>query len=181
MEHIEYEERVMISKDDYINVIDDVKKEGKPLICSLIENVYLDNQESFIYKNGRMLRIRTINNKEVELTLKSRNEDGSTKEINETLESHPIIDKELNNRFDDYHPIAKLVIERIEVQYDDYLLVIDKNEYHGITDYDIEIEANSQGYAIDLIKKYCQKYNLKYDENYQVKSHRAIKRAMEIK
>ena len=34
--------------------------------------------------------------------------------------------KELNNEFDSYYEIARLVTDRVEVQYDDYLFVLDK-------------------------------------------------------
>lgn len=176
MEHIEYEERVLISKKDYKKILQDIKKEDRPLKCTQIENVYLDNDESFIYKNKMMLRIRTIDNKEKELTLKIKNPDNSCIEINETLENHPLIDKQLNNTFSQYHQIAKLNTERVEVQYDGYLLVVDNNKYQDIIDYDIEVEASSQEKAKEIIKKYCDKYNLKYDPNYKSKSHRAIAR-----
>lgn len=174
MEIIEYEERVLIKEADYKKVINDIKNEGRCFRAFHIENIYLDNKEEFIYKNRMMLRIRIIDNKEQELTLKIKNPDGSNREINETLNKHPIIDKELDNRFNEYQEIAKLVTERIEVPYDDYLLVIDKNMYHGVIDYDIEIEAKSQQKALELIKKYCKSYNLAYDPKYPTKSHRAI-------
>ena len=178
METIEYEERVMISEDDYKQVINDIKRDGKPFTSLYIENIYLDNDSSFIYKTKKMLRMRTINQKEKELTLKIKNSDGSTREINETMNNHPIIDKELEGSFSTYKEIAKLITERIEVQYDDYLLVIDKNIYHNVIDYDLEIESSSQEYSLEKIKEYCQKYNLKYDSHYQTKSHRAISKAL---
>lgn len=180
METIEYEERVMLEEPDYQKIINDIKRGKRPFVSLHIENIYLDNDESFIYQNKMMLRIRTINNKEQELTLKVNNPDGSAKEINETLLSHPLIDKELNNKFFKYQEIARLITERIEVKYDDYLLVIDKNIYHDIIDYDLEIEAKTQQNAVNLVKKYCNLYNLKYDPHYMNKSVRAIKRAKEM-
>jgi len=174
MEHIEYEERVLISKDSYHKILDDIKKESHPFKQLEIENIYLDNDDSFIFKTKKMLRIRTINNKEKELTLKIKNPDNSCIEINETLDKHPIIDKELNGKFNKYHPIAKLKTKRIEVPYEDYLFIIDENHYHDIIDYDIEVETSSQQKAKEIILKYCSKYNLKYDSHYRSKSHRAV-------
>lgn len=176
MEHIEYEERVLITKKDYQTILKDIQKGGRPFKHIKIENVYLDNDESFIYKTKKMLRIRTIDNKEKELTLKIKNKDNSCIEINETLDNHPLIDKELNNEFAKYHPIAKLETKRVEIQYEDYLFVIDENKYQDVIDYDIEVETSSQEKAKEIIKKYCDKYNLKYDPNYKSKSHRAIAR-----
>lgn len=174
METVEYEERVLISESDYQQVIKDIKEKGLTMESLLILNIYLDNKNEDIYKNGQMLRIRTTNGKNEELTLKIRNQDGSTREINETLKSHPIIDKELKGNFNDYHQVTRLTTERIEVRYDDYLLVIDKNTYGDVVDYDLEIEANSQQKAINLIEKYCILYDLTYDPHYKVKSRRAI-------
>ena len=181
MEHIEYEERVMISKGDYNKVIDHIKKEKLSYKESFILNVYLDNASGFIYKNKMMIRIRTTNGKDTELTLKIKNKDGSNREINETLNKHPLIDKELEGNFNEYHEVAKLITERIEIEKEDYLFVLDKNIYHGKIDYDIEIEANSQQKAYEILKMYCDKYNLKYKENYKTKSHRAITQAMRNK
>ena len=181
MEQIEYEERVLIPEDIYLRIIEDAKKDGKPFSHIKIENVYLDNDERFIYKTKKMLRIRNINGSFQELTLKIKNPDGSNREINETLKCHPVIDKQLSNQFETYHPTTKLLTDRIEVQYDEYLLVIDKNEYEDIIDFDIEIEAKSQQKALEVIQKYCGKYHLKYDENYHTKSHRAFKRMEELK
>ena len=180
MEHIEYEERVLISKSDYKKIIADVKKERRQLIKTNITNIYLDNDDSFIYKTKKMLRIRFTNHQEIELTLKTKFPDNSCREINESLNEHPLIDKELEGSFSDYHQIAKLETKRIEVRFDDYLLVIDKNKYHGVTDYDIEIEADSQEKARKLVLFYCEKYNLVFDPNYKSKSHRAITKAKEL-
>ena len=181
MKHIEYEERVMISVNDYLKVIDDVKNEGLPINKLMIENVYLDNVNSFIYNNHMMLRIRNINQKEQELTLKVKTKDGSNLEINETINHHPTIDKYLEGNLSDYIEIAKLETQRIEVQYKDYLLVIDKNKYHGVTDYDLEIESDSQEKSLEIIKQYCIKYNLSFEKDYKSKSRRAIKTARELK
>ena len=70
MEHIEYEERVMIKENDYKKVIDDLANNGFNLECFTIENIYFDNDEFFIDKNGMMLRIRNTSTGIHELTLK---------------------------------------------------------------------------------------------------------------
>ena len=177
METVEYEERVLITEDDYNQVIKDIKKEGLPITNLIILNIYLDNGNEDIYKNGQMLRIRATNGKDEELTLKIRNADGSTREINETVESHPLIDKELRGNFKDYKEVTRLTTERIEVKYNDYLLVVDKNMYGDVIDFDLEIEANSHQKAVNLIEKYCILYDLTYDPHYKVKSRRAIDEA----
>ena len=174
MKVIEYEERVLISKDDYENVIADTKLLGKPMSFLSIENIYLDNKEKLIRKNDWMLRIRTTNNQSKELTLKIRNLDNSNIEINETLDSHPEIEKVLGESLDNFQEIVRLKTERIEVQFGDYLLVVDKNEYSNITDYDLEIESDNQEKSKKILDIYCEKYGLSYDYNYKTKSKRAF-------
>ncbi len=174
MKIIEYEERVLIGQSDYEKVIEDMKLSNKPLTRFSIENIYLDNEEKLIRKNKWMLRVRTINNARKELTLKIKNPDNSAVEINETLDHHPEIDKYLNNNFNSFKEITRLTTERIEVTFDDYLLVIDKNSYSSIVDYDIEIESDSQEKSKIIIRFYCKKYGLTYDPDYKTKSFRAF-------
>ena len=175
MEHIEYEERVMLTLEDYtklISIFNDSTQEKRSIH---IENIYLDNDKEFIYKNKMMLRIRNIDNKEQELTLKIPQEDNSNIEINETLENHPLIDKYLEGKFDDYHAVVTLITERLEIVFDNHLLVIDKNTYAKKTDYDLEVESDSQQLSRDIIIDYCDKYHLVYNPFYETKSHRAFK------
>ena len=180
MKHIEYEERVLISKSDYEKVIEDIKLSGRPLSHLKIENIYLDNDDSFIQKHHYMLRIRTTNGTNKELTLKYKLKDNSSVEINETLESHNLIDEEIEGDLKEYKEVAELITDRIEVEMDDYLLVIDKNEYHGITDYDLEIESSNQRLSRKIVEFYCKKYGFCYDPNYKTKSHRAFERIKQI-
>ncbi len=173
MEHIEYEERVLISKDDYQRIIEYVKGLNKPYSSFSIENIYLDNDEGYIQNTKKMFRIRKIDNHISELTLKVKNPDGSCNEINETLEEHPLINKALGD-LSKYKEIARLFTSRIELQEKDHLLVVDENIYHGIKDYDLEVEADSQEKAKEIILKYCEQFNLIYKDDYHSKSHRAI-------
>ena len=175
MEHIEYEERVMIKENDYKKVIDDLMSLGYKTDLFTIENIYLDNKDFYIFKNDMMLRIRNTSQGVHELTLKMRQDEGVL-EINETLDNHPQIDGSLNYKFDEYKPIIKLITYRLEIPIEDYLLVVDKNEYLGVTDFDVEIEADSQRRAKEVMMKYCEKYGWRYDDHYQVKSARAFER-----
>lgn len=181
MEHIEYEERVLIKYDDYQKIIEDIKKSDIPYTSFIINNIYLDNRDHFIRKNKYMLRIRTTSHGVNELTLKMNNPDGSCREINETLREHPTIDKELSGSFNEYYEIVKLITNRIEIKREDYLFVIDRNQYLDVVDYDIEIEASSQEKAKEIILEYCNKYNLIYKPNYKNKSTRAFKRLKKMK
>ena len=179
MRNIECEERVMLTFEQYQTLIGVYMMKDPSFEYSEIENIYLDDKDLSIKKSHKMLRIRNINGKE-ELTLKIKGDNGDI-EINETLENHPEIDKALDNRFNDFHPITKLRTKRLEAKMDGYLVVIDMNEYCGIIDYDLEIEAPTIEKARQEIFVICEKYHIKYDENYKSKSHRAIKAALEKK
>lgn len=174
MKHIEYEERLIIKESDYQKIIEDInaqKLKGRHLH---IENIYLDDKEYSLTDNHKMLRIRTTNNKDVELTFKSRHPSGGHYEINETLEHHHEINLNLDKEFKEYHEVARLITDRIEIPIDDYLFVIDKNHYGNIIDYNIEIEAISQEKAHELMVKYAEKYQIPYKKEVGGKSGRAI-------
>ncbi len=173
MEHIEYEERVMIKQSDYKKVIDDLLSQGYKCEPFTIENIYLDNKDFFIEKNGMMLRIRNTSTGIHELTLKIRNEDGSHTEINENLNSHPLIDASLGNKFNEFKEIIRLTTIRIEIPIDNHLFVIDKNMYGSKIDYNVEVEASSQKEAVNIAKKYCEKYGITYKRS-ESKSARAF-------
>lgn len=175
MEHIEYEERVLISYNDYQLIVQDLKNQNFDLTSFDIENIYLDTKKLKLTKNGMMLRIRNISNAPQELTLKIKDPSGGHLEINETLADHPRIDECLKKKFSKYQEITRLLTKRIEIPFDDYLLVLDENRYSNKVDYDIEIESSSQEKAKEIILKYCEKYHLTYKEKYRSKSKRAIK------
>ena len=58
MKHIEYEERMLITENDYKKVIDVLTNAGYKIEPFTIENIYFDNKDFYIDKNGMMLRIR---------------------------------------------------------------------------------------------------------------------------
>ena len=71
--------------------------------------------------------------------------------------------------------IVELRTRRIEVELDDYILVLDANEYNEIVDYDLEIESKiSINHAKETILKYCEDFNLTYKNDYPTKSSRAF-------
>ena len=179
MRNIECEERVMLTFEQYQTLIGVYMMKDPAFKYLEIENIYLDDENLSIKRNHKMLRIRHTNGIE-ELTLKIKGDNGDI-EINETLSSHPEIDKALDNKFDQYHPITTLKTKRLEADMKDYLVVIDMNEYSGIIDYDLEIEAPSMEIAKREITAICKKYHIIYNENYKSKSSRAIKKAMEKK
>ena len=181
---LEYEQRVMLSITQYKKL----KKEFDSLRPFTLINEYFDTSNLDIIKSRRMLRIRNLNHKGYELTLKIKGSNGDV-EINENISNYKRcrikndsifpkgeIKKILENEYNlkDIVFITKLKTIRIEKQIGDYLLVLDKNLYNGIVDYDLEVESVSKERATEVIKKYCTVYNIEFNENYRGKSRRAI-------
>ena len=189
-ENIENEERVMINVDQYNLLKSDYISLPNATQYSLI-NYYFDDKNLSLKKSHRTLRIRSINDNEYELTLKIKGDNGD-KEINIPLSKNevidiinsksldnPIINKELNDiKHNEIIYITSLKTDRIEVKYNTHLLVIDKNEYSDVIDYDIEVESNNKKEALRFIIEYCDKYHLTYSSHYIGKSHRAINQAL---
>jgi uncharacterized protein YjbK len=174
MENFEYEERVLLSFDQYQNIL---KKYIAlfPTQYRFIKNIntYLDDENHTLINNHQMLRIRKIDDSKEELTLKIKKENGDL-EINETLLDHPTIDKHLLIPFNKLKPIITLETQRVEIDVEDYLIAIDMNAYNGIIDFNLEIEASSKERAKEIILQFCKEFSLEYKNAYPSKSRRAF-------
>lgn len=157
-------------------------------------NYYFDDEDLSLRDHHIVLRIRSINNNQYELTAKIKGDNGDTelnyplsKEEVDTFISNPTFDDNLlketieNVTSKPVKLITSLETRRLECQKEDHLVVIDKNHYSDVTDYNLEIEASSIEDASKYILYYTSKYHLTYDENYLSKSRRAINRALNKK
>ena len=190
--NIECEERVMISEDDYSKIMNDYSSISSFSIMEQI-NYYFDDEDLSLRNAHRVLRMRIINNEIFELCMKIKGNDGDI-ELNQIVdkeEAEHIIatstfkNEEINKRIKEVTSkeiklITHLYTKRAEVEIDNHLLVIDKNDYSGVTDYDIEVEAPTMKEAKEAIEYYCHKYHLIYNKKYVSKSRRAINRALGI-
>lgn len=190
--NIEFETRVMLSKDQYRALFEYASLYNDKIELSLT-NHYFDDEDLSLRKHGRMLRIRNINDNEYELTLKVKGNNGDT-EINNKLDASKVESLikhfETNNEeINEYigeatnkeiKYITSLHTDRIEIKFKDYLFVLDKNIYSDVVDYDLEIEANNMEIATKTIKKYCDTFGMQYSKEYKSKSRRAINRALNI-
>lgn len=173
MRNLECEKRVMLNFEQYQHLLAEYMAKDPHFSYLEIENIYLDDDKGNIHRNHNVLRIRKTNGKNEELTLKIKGNNGDI-EINETLSSHPEIDKELNISFTNFHKVTSLRTNRLEAHIKDYLVVIDQNIYNGIIDYDLEVEASSIQIAEKVILEICQKHNIEYKKEYLSKSARAF-------
>ena len=181
---MEYEARVMIDEKQYDSIKSFYlnKKEPKKIFTN--KNTYFDDEDLYLTYHHMVLRIRQIDEDKKELTLKIKEKDG---DIEITSDKY---DSLLKGKLDDLEMIealklrgadpsklkivTTLITERIEIPYDNYLLVIDKNYYNDKVDYNIEVESSSREEAEKYLLEIIKPFNVKYKKDYISKSRRAI-------
>lgn len=187
----EFESRIMLEESEYFNIVSYYLRQYPNNRFLKNINHYYDTNDHYLTKSHQTLRIRIINDSKFELTVKISNRNGDD-EINDVLNKNETEDllnsgifpegnvkehlKTLPYSLDSYKVITTLYNMRLEIKKDNYLLVIDKNLYNDITDYNLEIEANdSIESAKKILSDYIKKFNLtRYNEKYVGKAHRAI-------
>ena len=187
----EFETRVMLTENEYFDIVSYFLKQYPNKQFLQNTNIYLDSDDLFLRKKHITLRIRTINDINCELTLKIKGSNGDQeindnvfiKEINLLINQNIFPEGNVKNYLlslayplSEYHPITTLYNRRLEIAFPDHLLVIDKNTYSNIVDYNLEIESEKD---IKTAKKYLEYYINKFnlslkDEPYIGKAHRAI-------
>ena len=187
--NMEYEARVMINENQYSSVIDFYLKQGKECHKLVNLNYYYDDDKMTISNNHHVLRLREINEVNHELTLKIKGDNGdieinrslTSREMNELMDQVNISDVEIIERLKEIGVdlanlklVAKLKTERIEIQEEDYLLVIDKNYYNDKIDYNLEVESTSKNLAVERLKQVIEQFGIEYKKDYICKSRRAI-------
>lgn len=187
----EFESRIMLEESEYIAIVSHYIRlyPNQHFLKNI--NIYFDTEDLFLRKNHTNLRIRIINDTKYELTLKVSHPDGDD-EINDVIYKKDA-DALINNgifpegnvkshlntlpyTLDSYKVITTLNNLRLEIQNNDHLLVIDKNNYGDITDYNLEIEASD---SINTAKSHLNAYIVQFNlanrgKKYIGKSHRAI-------
>ena len=192
----EYETRLMLTEEQYFFIVTYYMNIQPNKHFLQITNHYYDTDELNLTKDQRMtLRVRIINDVKSELTLKIKGEDGdeevtdglSPKEQELLLEQNIFPYGQVRNRLmllpyplNKYHRITSLFNRRLEIEFEDHILVVDKNTYEDEVDYNLEIES-SVGivHAKELLKEYASKFDLTLSkEKYIGKASRAITAAL---
>ena len=187
--NMEYEARVLITQEQYYIIKEKYLKEYPNAIKIINENHYFDTLDLYLTDHQMVLRLRKINNESSELTLKIQRKEGC-EEINhlltsleekEMLESCQIPnEKILKMLLEEGIDISKLTLitslktDRIEIPLDNYLFVIDKNEYRNKVDYNLEVESDSDFHAKRILKSIISEFGIEYKKDYISKSKRAI-------
>ena len=187
--NMEYEARVMLSEKQYLAIKEKYTSEHPDYRKIVNENSYFDTSDLYLTNHHMVLRTRLINNESIELTLKIQKENGCL-EINHilTLEenkallekgeisSKRIVDELIKNNVDlkKISLITTLKTNRIEIEFDDYLFVLDQNFFRDRCDYNLEVESSSEKLAISRLKEIIAPFGVTYKKDYISKSKRAI-------
>ncbi len=184
--NIEIEAKVLLSEEDYEKVINHLHLDRYRRVRQT--NFYIDSESRILKKNGIALRIRE--NEEFNLTLKTPLSEGLL-EKNQTISwrEYDALDKRgvfpegpiknfleiLGIAVDQLKIIASLQTERIELNYKDGLLSLDRNAYSNQVDYELEMEHTSMAGAEELIKELLNEIGIKeFTFNRVSKQARAI-------
>lgn len=188
----EYESRVMVSEEQYHQILSHYSKSHSKKEYSVNVNKYFDYDDLYLTLHNIVLRARSIDENNYELTLKIKGEK-SDLELNHilnkeqyeemkkkvTIPESPLLDKlnELNIDIDRLKMIVGLKTERLEIQYKNHLLVIDKNYFNNIVDYNVEVESYDRNTAKRYLLKHVLPFGVEYKNGYIPKSRRAINSA----
>ena len=187
----EYESRIMLTESEYFEIVSHFMRlyPNKHFLKNV--NVYFDTDDLYLRKNHITLRVRIVNDVMCELTLKKSGNNGDD-EINDTInlsQTDAILKGgyfpegnvknyliSLPYTLNLYKQVTTLTNLRLEIENEDHLLVIDKNSYGDIIDYNLEIEAkDSIENAKSLLNAYILQFNLaNRGQKYVGKAHRAI-------
>ena len=191
MSEKELEERVLLNKNQFLEIKKYIQENYPNAIETKQINRYLDDASFSIKNHHNMLRIRSFpkNNKR-ELTYKVAGQDCDY-EYNQPLTYYwytqitrfsrlpegEVKEKLLKDgvNIKSLRTLTELTTNRIEVVLDKYTIVLDVNHYNHIIDYDLEIESKvSKSHAKEVILHFCKQFNLEYKNDYPTKSRRAF-------
>ncbi|MCI5582900.1 MAG: CYTH domain-containing protein [Anaeroplasma sp.] len=172
--NIEIEFKTFISEDVYNNLIKEFELENNIFSQT---NYYFDTEDTILMQEKTVLRIRQKGSN-YKLTKKTRAEVGAD-------ETHLFISKEqaenfLQNGFDakiinlPYYVknIAQLTTYRASTPYKNGTLFLDKSEYYGKVDYEIEYEVDEEKEGLKDFKNFLDSHNITFKESIR-KSKRA--------
>lgn len=186
--NIEIEAKVLVNDKDY-------KKLIKGLSANISReyhqmNYFIETDNYDLRKSGIGLRIRNVNGEYI-MTLKAPMSEGllekhSTVTLQEyrdfaTKQIFPENDICEFVRMLGFDPkglkiVTSLSTYRVETNYgkEDYLFSIDKNDYNGIVDYELEMSGNNLQKAEEQLKQICDEFGVEYKLNLKSKTTRAL-------
>ena len=172
----EIEFKQILDQDTYSKIYELYIKNQSPFKQT---NFYIDTENFKLKKHQAALRIR-VKDDMYEMTLKVPAEVGLT-EYNHSVNIEPKLDmslqlsqlpKDIKNILEhdfnilenELKVLGNLTTYRLETDYQNELLVLDKSEYLGKTDYELEFEVHSYDEGYSKFKSLLQHFNLQHQK-----------------
>ncbi len=191
MREKELEERMLISKEKYVEIEEYIQKTYPNFKLIHLKNRYFDDANKTIRKSRNVLRIRSIKDWDIrQFTYKVRGEDGDIEytqpltyySFNQIIYYHRFpkcetIDQLVKDGVDinTLKVVTELRTRRMEVELSDFTIVLDANEYNNIVDYNIEVESKkTKEHAKSVMLELCELFNMEYKSDSPGKSSRAF-------
>lgn len=181
MDHVEIEFKMLLNEKTYKKIVDDYKSQKSDEYDQT--NYYLFHPE--LDKRRYSFRIR-YKKGSYELTLKTPAQIGLNEynlSIDENIKNQIFCHQRVSNKIFDllekeninYKELICgyfLTTHRIDIPLENGLLSIDKNEYNGHIDYEIEFEVNDYDKGFKQFQQIIQPYGLIYHGNCLSKTRR---------
>lgn len=183
--NIEIEAKVLLSKKSFETVLEYMHAEKYKRVKQT--NHYIDSDDAILRKLGFALRIRE--KEDFVLTLKTPMSEGLLEKSQaitwkqyERL-SHDLVFPEgaikdflviLGINVNKLKILTSLTTERIEIPYKDGILSLDRNNYNGHTDYELELEHTSMHHAEECLLEICTSAKVDCVFNQKSKQARAM-------
>lgn len=171
-QEIEIEFKNLITEGEYHSLIDDLPFDINNRFTQT--NYYFETDDFALRDHGSALRIRKKGDTWT-ATLKEPHEEGllethdtlTEDEVNEWLNGSPAPAPFIKNRlaalgvmFTDLQFRGALMTERMEIEYKDTLLVLDRSHYHNQTDFELELEAKEKQHGETIFTALLDQYNI---------------------
>lgn len=168
MGHLEIEFKTLLSAEEF-NKLLELYFQHSSMISQ--ENIYIDTDDFALRARHMLLRIRRIKDTYM-MTLKKQISHGvlefdgtiDTPSLNNYIDfiPHNILEQLHSHdiSIDDLRIQGQLHTNRLEKTIDDGLLVLDKSEYCGITDYELEFEAHEYNAGKAFFKRFLKNHNI---------------------
>lgn len=200
MRELEFEARSIISKEAYETLLYKLSsKYPNNLRLTDQRNVYFDTEDRAIQGRYRTLRLRMFSfGKPSQLTLKvSRADLSGDEEFTDILDAAKekalykqgiLPDGDVKNALGilgitNIHKLiycGEIRTCRYELFLDDRIIVLDKNMYHNITDFNIEVESTSKDKATAILNEIASINKIKLFNDDTPKSKRTIEQYYKI-
>ena len=190
--NIEIEAKVLIEKEGF----DKIKQlyEDYANSAYIQTNYYIDTPDFLLRRNGIGLRIRCFENIYV-MTLKTplseglleKTENISKEEYRAMRDKNVFPENKIKSflimlgfEIETLKILTSLKTERIDIAFETGIFSIDKNEYQGKVDYELEKESNNLKGAEEFLIDICNKAKIDYKINSKTKQARAFDRLIEV-